>query len=381
MVAGHICLDITPKFISKESDSIRDILIPGKLVNVGEADIHTGGAVANTGLAMRILGAAKAPGGNTTAEDAINITLAGKIGDDAFGDMVYSIADSYSAADGLIRRKGESTSYSVVLAVPGTDRIFLHHPGANDTFCSDDISEESLKGVTLFHFGYPPLMKRMYENSGDELVSLFKKVKRAGAAASLDMAAVDPDSAAGKLDFRTILKRVLPFTDIFVPSIEELMFMLDRDKYDVIRKRAGTGDFCASLDIERDVRPLAEECKDMGAKIVLIKCGVPGMYLSTQSVKGLEKLPESLGLNTAAWSEVSLFEKSYRPDKVLSATGAGDTSIAAFLTALLKGYEPGLCMQLAVAEGASCVSAYDALSGLKPLDELRDKIESGWEKV
>ena len=42
----------------------------------------------------------------------------------------------------------------------------------------------------------------------------------------------------GKLDFRTILKRVLPFTDIFVPSIEELMFMLDRDKYDVIRKRA-----------------------------------------------------------------------------------------------------------------------------------------------
>ena len=35
---------------------------------------------------------------------------------------------------------GEGTSYSIVLAPPGIDRVFLHHPGANDTFCADDVN-------------------------------------------------------------------------------------------------------------------------------------------------------------------------------------------------------------------------------------------------
>ena len=39
-----------------------------------------------------------------------------------------------------------------------------------------------------------------------------------------------------------------------------------------------------------------------------------------------------------------------------------------------------MAMHLAAAEGASCVEAYDALGGLKSLDELKRKIEAGWEK-
>ena len=38
-------------------------------------------------------------------------------------------------------------------------------------------------------------------------------------------------------------------------------------------------------------------------------------------------------------------------------------------------------MHLAAATGASCVEAYDALSGLKPLSELKVKIAEGWEHV
>ena len=66
---------------------------------------------------------------------------------------------------------------------------------------------------------------------------------------------------------------------------------------------------------------------------------------------------------------------------MLSGTGAGDTSIAAFLTSMLEGDSMEECMHLAAAAGASCVAAYDALSGLKPLDELRKKIASGWKKA
>jgi len=68
------------------------------------------------------------------------------------------------------------------------------------------------------------------------------------------------------------------------------------------------------------------------------------------------------------------------PEKVLSGTGAGDTSIAAFLTAVLEGYSLEDTMHLAAATGASCVEAYDALSGLKSFEELKRKIEAGWKK-
>ena len=81
-----------------------------------------------------------------------------------------------------------------------------------------------------------------------------------------------------------------------------------------------------------------------------------------------------------ASAEKADFEKSYVPDEVLSGTGAGDTSIAAFLTAMLEGYTPEKCMQLAAATGACCVAAYDALSGLKPFAELEERIEKGWAK-
>ena len=55
-----------------------------------------------------------------------------------------------------------------------------------------------LNDVTLFHFGYPTLMRSMYENDGAELIVLFKKVKECGCATSLDLSAVAPDTEAGK---------------------------------------------------------------------------------------------------------------------------------------------------------------------------------------
>ena len=53
---------------------------------------------------------------------------------------------------------------------------------------------------------------------------------------------------------------------------------------------------------------------------------------------------------------------------------------AAFLTAVLEGYSLEDTMHLATATGASCVEAYDALSGLKSFEELEKKIKAGWKK-
>ena len=366
IAAGHICLDITPVFPEKKVSRLDALLQPGKLIQMGEADVHTGGSVANTGLAMKLLGA--------------DVSLMGKIGDDAFGSMILNILEKYGAGENMLVTSGEATSYSVILAVPGIDRIFLHNPGANDTFCADNIPAESLEDTALFHFGYPPLMKKMYENDGAELLKIFRMAKKAGAATSLDMAAVDASSKAGAADWKSILKSVIPYVDFFVPSVEELCFMLDRKRFADWQDRAEGRDITEILDIDRDIRPLADQCMEFGAKVLLIKCGAPGMYYQTAGPSQLAEISSRAGLDIKGWADKKGFERSYVPEQILSGTGAGDTSIAAFLTAMLMGKSLMDCLHLAAATGASCVAAYDALSGLKSFEELEKKINAGWAK-
>lgn len=366
IAAGHICLDITPVFPENGVLHLKDVLSPGKLVEVKEADVHTGGCVANTGLAMKKLGA--------------DVTLMGKIGRDAFGDMIMNILRQHDAESGMLRSENFSTSYSVVIAVPGIDRMFLHNPGANNEFRSDDIPEDILTDISLFHFGYPPIMKAMYENNGSELVKLMKRMKAAGIATSMDMAAVDAASEAGRADWEKILELALPFVDFFVPSAEELCFMLDRKRFEEWQQRAEGGDITKYLDVEADIRPLADKCLKLGAKVILIKCGAPGIYYRTADRKTLEAIGGDLIPEPEKWADLEGFEKSYVPEKIVSGTGAGDTSIAAFLTAVLEGFEPAECLRFATATGACCVADYDALSGLKSFAELLEKIKQGWKK-
>ena len=77
VVAGHVCVDITPEVVSEKVSSLHEIIAPGKLIPAGDITISTGGAVANTGLAMKILGA--------------DVTLMGKVGKDDFGDIVLRV--------------------------------------------------------------------------------------------------------------------------------------------------------------------------------------------------------------------------------------------------------------------------------------------------
>lgn len=365
--AGHICLDITPVFDPATQGTLGKLLSPGKLIHVEAADVHIGGSVANTGLALKKLG--------------MDVSLVAKVGRDPFGDIIVNQLKEYGAADGLIRDGHSTTSYSVVVAPPNVDRIFLHHPGANNRFTGADISNELLKGAALLHFGYPPLMRRMYEDGGAELESLFRRAKALNVATSLDLAAVDTQSEAGQIDWAALLRRIMPYVDFFVPSAEELCFMIDRPRYDEWAARAAGRAFTDILDIQRDVAPLADRVMAWGAKIVLIKCGVPGMYCRAAEANTLKQIGANAQVNADIWSEYEKYEASFCAAQVLSGTGAGDTSIAAFLSSVLEGCDPQRCVDRALATGACCVEAYDALSGLRPLDELDRRIDSGWARV
>lgn len=366
IAAGHICIDFTPPFECEKCSRIDELFAPGKLLKVGPAFFHPGGAVVNTGLAMKILGA--------------DVTLMGKVGNDAFGKMILNILRGYGANEWIITDAKSSTSYTVVIAVPGIDRIFLHNPGANDTFSADDIDYSACGDSSLFHFGYPPLMKKMYESEGRELTEIFRKTKSKGCITSLDMAAIDEASDAAKADWIKILSDTLPYVDFFMPSIEETCFMLDKKKYCELQEKASGKDVTKIISLKNDVAPLAESLLGMGCKLVLIKCGSAGFYYKTADRKAFAELKERIGLEFSGFAGKEGFERSFVPDAVVSGTGAGDTTIAAFLAAVIRGFSFEKCIALASATGACCVASLDALDGLKSFEELEAKISGGWRK-
>ena len=228
VVAGHICLDIIPTFLSHgEQDAAR--IEPGQLYLMGPAVCATGGVVSNTGLALHQLG--------------IPTRLMGKVADDLFGAAVLDILRRFDPGleEGMIVPPGENTSYSVVISPPGVDRAFLHCPGANDTFRASDVSLERLQEASLLHFGYPTLMEQFYSDGGRQMADLFGRVQGQGLITSLDMSLPDPQSPAGQVDWRDWLTHVLPTVDLYLPSIEETLFMLDRPRFDALLSSDASG--------------------------------------------------------------------------------------------------------------------------------------------
>ena len=348
MIAGHICLDITPVFDANSQGGFGEIFSPGKLINVGPAVFSTGGAVANVGLTMSKLG--------------IDVLLNGKVGDDEIGALIGTLLEDRGGA--LQRVSDQHSSYSIVLALPGVDRVFLHNPGTNDTFTSDDIDYQALKDCSLFHFGYPPLMKRFYENNGEELANMFQQAKAAGVVTSLDMTLPDPQSPSGQVDWHMILKRCLPYVDIFLPSIEEIAFMLDRELFEQRKAQAG-GQDPVFVYTASDCSRLADNLIEMGVSIVAIKNGIRGYYLQTAGIECLHALEGIANIYVNQWSQRQLWASSYKADQIASATGAGDATIAGFLSSFLRGLTPMQSLNIANMVGLQNVRQMDAVSGIE----------------
>jgi sugar/nucleoside kinase (ribokinase family) len=363
VVAGHICLDIIPA-IRAESGGIDEIFVPGKLVNVGPAVIATGGAVSNTGLSLHRLG--------------IDVKLMGKIGQDSFGQAVRQIVRGHgeSLADGMIESPDDATSYTVVINPPKVDRIFLHCPGANDTFKADDIDYDRLAGCALFHFGYPPLMQSIYSDGGQQLERIMQRAKQQGVATSLDMAYVEPNSPSGQVDWSSYLQRILPAVDIFTPSADEILYMIQREKLSQLEASGGDVN---SLLTGGVISQIADQLIAMGSPVVLLKLGEHGLYLRTSGDRERIGQVQLLADQADAWAGRELFSTVFTVD-VVGTTGAGDCTIAGFLNGLLRGGDPIEAMTSAVATGAASCESADAVSGVSDWNTLRDRIEAGWSR-
>lgn len=362
VVAGHICLDVTPEFPRGGRDFV-ELLKPGTLLRVGPATVCTGGPVSNTGLPLRRLG--------------LDVRLMGKCGDDTFGRAVVECIrqEAPGAEAGMQIVPGEHTSYSVVVNPPGVDRMFLHCPGANDTFTVADVDFQSVRSARLFHFGYPPMMARTYENGGEQLERIFANARDTGATTSLDLTWPDPSGPAGQADWSAILHRTLPAVDLFTPSVEELLWMLQPAAYAELADDAPDGDILPGLSGEL-LGKLADECIRAGAGVVLIKCGYLGAYVRTSDRRRLGAFGRAKPARPRDWADRELLEPSYRVERIVSTTGAGDCAIAGFLAAYLNGCDLEFCLRHATATGAQNLSAADTVSGIRSWEETVEQVEA-----
>lgn len=358
--AGHICLDIIPKFPEGVGKTIDEIMRPGKLVNVDMAAISTGGPVSNTGIGLSLLG--------------IKVEFITQVGDDYFGEAIISRLQKSGQSEGVKISAGQHTSYTIAIAPPGIDRIFLHHPGTNNTFTSESVDASLVRKAKLFHLGYPPLMRGLYANDGEELMKTFKLAKEAGATTSLDMSLPDPTTESGKANWDKILQKTLPYVDIFLPSIEEAMFMNQRERFFELKKQTGGAEI---LDLLKgsDYTQLAETFLGYGSRIVALKSAHRGFYLKTGSTEKLSNMGAAQPKDINAWADRELWCPSFHVDKIASATGSGDSSIAGFLSAYLRGESIERTMLFANCVGSQNIRQLDALSGIKTWEETVAMVE------
>ena len=211
-------------------------------------------------------------------------------------------------------------------------------------------------------------MQRFYEDGGRQMSQLFEQARQRGLLTTLDQAMPDANSPAGRVDWRAWLEHVLPTVDVYLPSIDETLYMLRRPKFDELTQAAGGADLGGLVDADL-LQELAEELLSMGAGAVVLKRGDQGLYFKSSVSERFTEL----------WRNRELMAPCFQVD-VVGTTGAGDCTIAGFLAALVDGATPEEALVDAVAVGACSVEVADATSGIRPMAEVRERIKGGWQR-
>lgn len=261
-----------------------------------------------------VLGSSSAITACALASLGAEVEFVSLIGDDDFGRFCLAelqrmgVSTRFVTVDARLRT-GITLSFSA-----GGDRSLLTYPGTIPLLAPEHIPEALLEEADHVHFGSYFLQTRMRE----EWVSLFAKVQSLGKTTSFDTGwDVSGEWRHDGID------RLLPVTDLFIPSEEELMHLYRAEALD---------DVWAALPSEALAGTVAVKCGSQGA----------AMFKRDQP---LIKVP------------------AYSVD-VKDTTGAGDC----FNAGLIHGYGTGLraeeLLRFACACGALSVQAIGGTGSL-----------------
>ena len=323
-ICGYLCLDLLPTLGEGQF-----VFVPGQLRECGAMRASVGGVVGNTGGAVARL--------------RVPAKIRGAVGEDAFGVTIREMMSPLmqNGKLDLFVMKGGATATTVVLNPPGQDRMFLVSTGVNDLIDSSTFDADYRKGLRLLHFGYPPICPAMTRNNGAELRKLYAACAAEGVLTSLDMSLPSPGSFSYTMDWVAYLKNLLPLTNLFCPSIDELRFMLRASE-------SATPD------------DLLDQLFALGAQAVFLKMGADGAKIRTADTSDMEtRFP-------AGWRNVNHFLPAAKV-KVYGTTGAGDSAIAGLLAGLDMGYSAVKAAELGTKTAERVISNPAGTAGLQPL--------------
>ncbi len=345
-VAGSVCLDINPIFKANQNNWLEE----GKQTDLEDINITLGGCVGNTGLALSSLD--------------VPVRVFCKVGDDKLGAFVYEILKA-SGVDSIIEHTTDKSSASIIIAPPKKDRTILHKSGASQSITPDDIPDEFFSSIDLFHFGYPPKMTNLWKNHGSGMAKLLERAKSKGVATSLDMCMTDDKEGDAAL------ASFLPFTDIFLPSYEEMLRLINVQEYKRVNAIAN-GHNLIEYIADETISEIADWILSQGVHIVLLKLGKKGLYLKTDdkasSISGLELGEE--------WNSRELWIAPKEIVAPVSTIGAGDTAIAGFLASLASSFSPDLALSVASCTAAKCIESTDRGHSMQKLSAIKLLAES-----
>ena len=276
----------------------------GKLALVGRMELHTGGCAANTAVGLARIG--------------IETGVIGRVGRDGFGDfIVRKLKREGVDTSGVVKDREALTSSTMVMVHGDGERSFLHYLGANAKLTAGDVKWDLVSGAEILHVAGAFLMPAL---DGEPTARLLQEARARGITTALD---TGWDSMG---NWMSVLAPVLPYVDIFLPSIEEARML--------------TG--------EEEPERIARDLVERGVGVVGLKMGERGCYLHTRA--------EAMAIS------------AYKIDPV-DATGAGDAFVAGFLTGVLRGWDLERTGHFANAVGALCTQAIGTTAGIKSLAE------------
>lgn len=241
----------------------------------------------------------------------------GGLGNDLMGDWVMQRLTDFNVNTTMMQRQADwKTSSSIVTTRRDGSRPALHMKGATGTFVVAPEDFDKATDSKVFHLGGVGLMDAM---DGESNANLMKHAKARGCITTVDIfagsAADLPDVAA-----------VLPYTDYFMPSIEEA--------------RALSG-------IE-DLVSCTQFFHDKGVAACVFTLGGDGAYFSH--------------------TDGTRFHIPAYDIKVKCTCGCGDAFDAGFAVALVKGFDMEKAVRFAQATSALNATGLGSQAGVESFE-------------
>jgi sugar/nucleoside kinase (ribokinase family) len=275
-----------------------------------------GGTVFIDELTIAVSGAA-GTAAIAAAKMGLKTLAIGGVGTDLMADWVLTRLKHFGVdTSGMQQEPGWKTSSSIVTTRADGSRPALHMKGATKDFFVTEDKFKKFTDTKVFHVGGVGLTEAMDKGQNRMIM---KAAKQAGALTTVDVFAGSPKDLPAIAD-------VLPYTDYFMPSIEEAQALCGLSDY---------GD-------------TAKFFFDMGVKTCVLTLGAEGAYY--HSVDGTKfKIP------------------AYRID-VKCTCGCGDAFNAGFAVGLVKGFNAEDTVRMGQATSALNATGLGSQAGVVDFD-------------